>query len=191
MRSSNHAVVSPRRIHTKKFLLRSLTAILFALGLLLLYLTNAGLVSFDEPYIRRVSRELVAKPHSAATTIAFVDVNVIPLDRERVLPHQTVVVRDGVIATMSDSSRVAVPIGALEIEGAGKYLMPGLVDMHVHIQGENDLLLLVANGVTTARNMWGNTDLNLRLGLPDQLELREQIKRGEVFGKHLLNFGAL
>ena len=65
--------------------------------------------------------------------IAFVDVNVIPMDEERVLENQTVIVHDGVIEKIGNSSEVDVPDSALVIDGHGKYLMPGLVDMHVHI----------------------------------------------------------
>ncbi len=68
------------------------------------------------------------------------------------------------------------------IDGRGKYLMPGLVDMHVHIQFEDDMLLWVANGVTSVRNMWGHTGKMLQFGFPDQLELREQIEQGTLFG---------
>src|SRR5690348_5013930 len=64
-------------------------------------------------------------------TIAFVDVNVVPFDRERVLEAQTVIVREGRIAQIGPASKVKVPAGALKIDGRGKYLMPGLADMHV------------------------------------------------------------
>ncbi len=50
------------------------------------------------------------------------------------------------------------------VDGTGKYLMPGLVDMHVHIESENDMLLFVANGVTSVRNMWGNTGKKRQVG---------------------------
>ena len=46
-----------------------------------------------------------------------------------------------------------IPKGVVEIDGTGKYLMPGLADMHVHAWNENDLILFVANGITTIRNM--------------------------------------
>src|SRR3712207_555615 len=64
---------------------------------------------------------------------AFEHVNVIPMDRERVLRDQTVVVRDGLITEVGDARRVRVPAGALRIDGRGKYLLPGLVDMHTHL----------------------------------------------------------
>jgi len=66
-------------------------------------------------------------------TVAFIDVNLIPMDKERVVPHQTVIVRNGVIAEIGDVSRVKIPAGTQRIDGTDKYLIPGLTDMHVHL----------------------------------------------------------
>lgn len=115
---------------------------------------------------------------------AFVGVNVVPMDRERVLENQTVVIRDGRIAEIGPAAKVKVPEGAQRIEAQGKYLMPGLAEMHGHLphpnQGEavanSFLTLFVANGVTTVRGMYG---------FPNHPELRGRISRGEVFGPRL------
>src|SRR5687767_11159314 len=63
---------------------------------------------------------------------AFVNVNVVPMDSERVLTGQTVVVRDGRITEIGEAAKVKIPEGAMRIDAPGKYLMPGLADMHVH-----------------------------------------------------------
>src|SRR5690606_30743819 len=94
--------------------------------------------------------------------IAFVGVNVVPMDSERVLEGHTVVVRDGRIASVTaDDSQV--PEGARRIDGEGRWLMPGLAEMHGHVPGpdnpqyaEDMLFLYVSNGVTTVRNMAGH-----------------------------------
>lgn len=151
-----------------------IVVILFVAGLGLLYLTNSGLLPLGKPYIVQKSPDL--QPEN--TLVAFVNVHVVPMDRERILENQTVVVRDGVIERIGDSGEVDMPAAALVIEAEGKYLMPGLVDMHVHVKEENELLLFVANGVTTVRDMWGTTGMQLRLGYPDQLALREQDRSG-------------
>ena len=114
-------------------------------------------------------------------TTAFVGVNVIPMDRERVMRNQTVVVSDGIITQIGDVKKVKVPKDALRIDGSGKYLMPGLVDMHTHLLSDNDefpdsiaedeLRVMVANGVTTIR---------LMIGTPEQLVLRARSARGEI-----------
>lgn len=116
---------------------------------------------------------------------AFVDVNVVSMGSERILPRQTVVVRGGVIAEMGPSSRIRIPAGATVVPGAGKYLMPGLMDLHVHMAGPNEiqhalLKLYVANGVTTI--------LNAR-GAPEHLGLRAAIAKGDVFGPTLYTVG--
>src|SRR3712207_5329212 len=108
-----------------------------------------------------------ARAQEAARATAFVNVNVIPMDRERVLKNQTVVVRDGLIAEVGDAKKVRVPAGALRVDGRGKYLLPGLIDMHTHLFSDGDfpdalagdeLMLMLANGVTTARLMIGTPE---------------------------------
>jgi Amidohydrolase family len=100
-----------------------------------------------------LARTLHADPRG---TYAFVDVNVVPMDRERVLEHQTLVVTDGVITALGDTRSTALPEKAARIEGHGKaYVLPGLADMHVHLKEEKDLALYVANGVTTVLDMGG------------------------------------
>jgi len=99
----------------------------------------------------------------SAETVAFTNVNVIPMDRERVLANQTVVVKNGLIVEIGDTKKVKLPKDALRIDGTGKYLIPGLVDMHTHLLSDSDefpdsigpdeLRVMVANGVTTVRFM--------------------------------------
>jgi imidazolonepropionase-like amidohydrolase len=111
-----------------------------------------------------------------------VDVTVIPMDRERALPHQTVVVREDRIAAVGDAKRVRPPAGALRVDGRGKFLIPGLADMHAHPDTTGDLLLFVANGVTMIRNMFGE---------PKHLRWREQIARGELLGPTIYTAGPI
>ena len=111
--------------------------------------------------------------------VAFVNVNVVPMDSERVLADQTVVVRGEQIVEVGPAGKVKVPAGAQRVDGRGKYLLPGLAEMHGHVPPpqapreftEAVLFMYVANGVTTVRGM---------LGAPGQLELRERANRGEV-----------
>ncbi|MGH7529159.1 MAG: amidohydrolase family protein [Gemmatimonadales bacterium] len=116
--------------------------------------------------------------------VAFVNVNVVPMDRPGVLENQTVIVRAGQIAELGPSARVRVPDGATRVDGRGKYLMPGMGEMHGHLPNpsagpeitENVLFLYVANGVTVVRGMQG---------LPPHLELKGRIARGELLGPRL------
>jgi imidazolonepropionase-like amidohydrolase len=119
-------------------------------------------------------------PARAQTQTAFVDVNVIPMDKERVLQHQTVIVRNGVITEIGDVKRIKIPAGAQRIDGAGKFLIPGLTDMHVHLftddefpdeLAEDELRIMIAYGVTTIR---------LMTGTPEQLLLRRKSAAEEI-----------
>ena len=131
---------------------------------------------------------LTAGPSAQGTGIvAFEGVTVIPMDRERVLSNQTVLVRGGRIAEVGQAGRVTVPTGATRIDGRGKFLIPTLGDMHAHIPGgtfgtqltgdasdrsvDRVLFLYVANGVGTIRNT---------LGHPSHLPLRARAARGEI-----------
>ena len=117
----------------------------------------------------------------SAQTIAFTNVNVIPMDRERVLANQTVVIKNGLIAEIDDAKNVKLSKGAVRIDGTGKYLIPGLVDMHTHLLSDSDeypdaigpheLRVMVANGVTTVRFM---------IGTPELLALRSRSANAEL-----------
>ena len=89
------------------------------------------------------------------TATVFRDVTVVPMDGDRLLPHHTVVVRGDRIESVRPHAHAVVPPDAVVIDGSGRYLMPGLVDMHVHYNSRRYGLLFVANGVTTVRNMFG------------------------------------
>src|SRR5689334_4945275 len=126
----------------------------------------------------------VAPPTDTVT--AFVDVSVIPMNREQVLEHQTVLVQGNRITALGPAQKIQVPDEAKKVDGRGKYLIPGLADMHVHISVDLDsgseavpkdierrLFALVANGVTTIRLMSGE---------PGQLVVRRLIREGKLLG---------
>jgi imidazolonepropionase-like amidohydrolase len=124
-------------------------------------------------------------PGGGGGVTAFVNVNIIPMDRERVLKDQTVVVRDGRIAEIGDAAKVKAPEGALRVDGRGRYLVPGLIDMHTHLFSDeelpdslagDELAVMVANGVTTVR---------LMIGTPEHLVMRRKVERGEVLSPTL------
>lgn len=128
----------------------------------------------------------IAVPVSVrAETAAFIGVNVLPMDSDQVLSDQTVIVRDGLIIAMGEKKAVRAPKDAVRIDGAGRYLMPGLSDMHAHIAGygaddgglaESQLFLYLATGITTIRDASGT---------PTHLNLRERVEAGEILGPRL------
>ena len=122
-----------------------------------------------------------AQTQTAAATV-FTNVNVLPMTSETVLPGQTVVVVDETIGQVGPAGEVEVPSGATVVDGAGRYLMPGLAEMHAHVPPGDDpprdaveeiLFLYVANGITTIRGM---------LGSAYQIPLADELERGEVLG---------
>ena len=126
-----------------------------------------------------------------SAAIAIVNVNVIPMDRERVDAGQTVLVRGDRIVAIGAAGELPVPTGATVIEGAGRYLVPGLTDAHVHLVGDGtgfgtsrpdfgDGPLYLAYGVTTV--------FNLR-GTPVQLEWRRRVEKGELVGPTIYTAG--
>ncbi len=139
----------------------------------------AGAQSASSPAASAPSRAVTAP------AVAFVDVNVIPMDRQRVVGGQTVIVRGDRIESVGPTRGTRVPAGAIQINGRGKYLMPGLAEMHAHVlpaqaQGNADerlnrdiFFLYIANGITAIRAM---------LGAPNQLILRNRLASHELLG---------
>ena len=117
--------------------------------------------------------------------LAIVSATVLPMDSERVLPDHTVLVKDGRIAAVLPADEVTVGSDTVVISGEGRFLMPGLAEMHGHLPGANSppaltedvLVLYVANGVTTVRGMQGHES---------QLTLRDRIEAGELIGPRLI-----
>ncbi len=122
---------------------------------------------------------------------AFVGVNVIPMDSLRILEDQTVIIRNRIIEKIGNKNEVNIPDSIKIIEGQNKYLMPGLTDMHVHINNENELFLFIAHGVTSVQNMWGYRGLPRLMGFPNQLDLRNKINTGVLFGPTIYSAGTI
>jgi predicted amidohydrolase YtcJ len=101
----------------------------------------------------------------------FEHVNVVPMDRELVLEQRAVAVRDGRIIAVVDQSDAARVNARERINGGGRYMLPGLADMHVHLRTDPQTTfnLFLANGVTTARNV-NDTD-----GGFDHVQLRSDV----------------
>ena len=120
-----------------------------------------------------------APQNQSPQTVAFTNVTVVPMASNRLLSNQTVIVTKDRITAVGPTSTTKVPADALRVDGQGKFLMPGLGEMHAHIPSlnqprehiDNVLFLYVAAGVTTARGMQGAAG---------QLDLREAAKRGDI-----------
>jgi imidazolonepropionase-like amidohydrolase len=114
---------------------------------------------------------------------AIVNVNVVPMTSAAVVPNATILIENGRIKAVGPDVRV--PGGTRTIDGRGAFVIPGLADMHTHLYSDGEvpdsaapaeLGVMLANGVTATRMMGGT---------PEQLHLRDQVRRGEVLGPQL------
>ncbi len=123
-----------------------------------------------------------AEPAKRPGEYAFVNVSVIPMRTEGVVERQTVIVKGDRIIEMGPVDAVKVDPGVTVIDGKGRYLLPGLADMHVHIWDARELPLYIANGITTVRNMWGEGTT---------LAMRKRIMTGELIGPTIVTGGRI
>jgi hypothetical protein len=122
--------------------------------------------------------------------VAITNVTVVPMTGpvtatsagDAPLEHHTVVVHGDRIIAIVPSASVIVPAGSTTIDGTGKWLMPGLTDMHVHTWSESDLTMFLAAGVTTIRNMFGS---------PQHLAWRGEIAKGTRLGPTIVTAGPI
>ncbi len=119
--------------------------------------------------------------------IIIAPVGVISMERDAVLLNQAVIVKNGIITYVGDAKKAKPSKDAWQIGGTGKFVMPGLAEMHAHVppngdidQAKDVLTLFLANGVTTIRGM---------LGHPNHLVLRSKINSGEILGPHFYTTG--
>jgi len=111
-------------------------------------------------------------------TTVFHNISVIPMDTERVLAHQTVLVRDGKIIQVGPVNSVDPPTGSIVISGQDKFLIPGMADMHTHVDRKEMLPLFLAAGVTTV--------LNMGLASPEFVTaVRNDVREGTTVGPRI------
>jgi len=121
----------------------------------------------------------VAPPTPDHKLIAFVDVTVLTMESPQPIGHATVLVDGSSIAKIGNN--LEVPANADKIDCRGKFLIPGLHDMHVHLDNTKGMLqLFVSAGVTTVRNMAGS---------PRTVAFRDKIARGELLGPTIYTTG--
>ena len=101
--------------------------------------------------------------------ILIKNVNIIPMTQDTILEHKMILLKDGMINQISDEINSE---NAEVIDGKNKYLIPGLIDMHVHVWDKYELGVYLANGVTTVRNLWG---------MPMHLRMKEAINNDEIY----------
>ena len=115
--------------------------------------------------------------------VSITRVSVVDVVNGRVLPNRTVTIKGETIVSISVDG--AAPRGARTVDGQGKFLIPGLWDMHTHLEatGASALDLHLANGVTGIRDMGSALDVIL--------PMRDRIRRGELSGPQIVAAGPM
>ena len=94
----------------------------------------------------------------APDTVIIEHVSVVDVVTGSILPDRAVLINDGMITAITDSRLSGSTTGAVVVDATGKYLIPGLWDMHVHIADSSYLNRFIAAGVTGVRDMGGGLD---------------------------------
>ena len=118
-----------------------------------------------------------AKPDRTQVPIALTHVTVIDVTGGPARRDTTVLITGDRITAIGDRASIPLPADAKVIDATGKFLIPGLWDMHVHWYSRDTFTLFIANGVTGVRQMFGNSDL---------LRWREQIAKGSLIGPRMI-----
>jgi imidazolonepropionase-like amidohydrolase len=116
-------------------------------------------------------------------TLAITRVSIVDVIDGRILPNSIVTIKGETISSMSQDG--TAPADAQVIDGQGKFLIPGLWDMHAHIQSNEKawLPLYIANGVTGIRDMGADLDFIL--------DIREATSSGRTLGPRIVAAGPI
>jgi Amidohydrolase family len=116
-------------------------------------------------------------PTAKAQSLVITHVTIIDTTGGPAKPNMTVVIAGGRITEVAKSGEIRLPKNAKTVNANGKFLIPGLWDMHVHWYEKDYLPLFIANGVTGTRQMYG---------VPMFQQWRKEIEAGQLLGPHIL-----
>lgn len=116
-------------------------------------------------------------PDAENTSYLIKNVNVLPMSSDTILRNTMVLIENGIIQEVSTN---IIGRDLPTIDGQNKYLVPGLIDMHVHVWDNYELGLYLASGVTTIRNLWGQ---------PMHLRMKAGINPQEIVSPHFFTAG--
>jgi imidazolonepropionase-like amidohydrolase len=124
-----------------------------------------------------LSALLPAQPSPSLRPLAFTHVTVIDGTGAKPRLDQTVIITGDRIAALGRGGRLKLPADTQTVDATGRYLIPGLWDMHVHIGWRSDLPLFIANGVTGVRAMDGDAEYRL---------WRKEVEAGALVGPRMV-----
>src|SRR5712691_6873036 len=128
-----------------------------------------------------------AQPTPKSKSLVLAHATVIDATGAPAKRNMSIVIVDGRIVALGKTGKVRVPADAEVIDATGKFLIPGLWDMHIHSggyeNGKKYFPLLIANGITGIRDMGSPLDEILRL--------RREVEAGEIIGPHMIIAGPI
>ena len=149
--------------------------LLIFIGILFLALVAALIIDLQQTSYLKMSNNVDAKTNS----YLIKNVNVIPMTQDTVLVNQIVYIKEGIIASIGGQIEIE---NIQIIDGKNGFLMPGLVDMHVHVWDKQDLGLFLVNGITAIRNLWG---------MPMHLRMKKEISSEKIISPMFFTTGPM
>ncbi len=125
----------------------------------------------------KLAHELTQKPGGP---VAIVNANLFDARSNSVVPNSTVLVDGDRIAGVGSGIKIPLPANAKIVDAKGKFLMPGMWDMHVHLS-PGDGLMDIANGITSVRDLANDTDM--------LLAMKKNIEAGDEIGPRIVMSG--
>lgn len=126
-------------------------------------------------------------PNKTLTPFAITNVSVIDIEAGSLIPGQTVVIEKGQITNIGPTASIIMPENAIQIDATGKFLIPGLWDMHAHLgtkmSPQLTLPLFIAGGVTNIREL-GGVSLDYKRGI------HQKILSGALIGPRLMGYAS-
>ncbi|WP_299440365.1 amidohydrolase family protein [uncultured Aquimarina sp.] len=155
-------------------LLRRIFKIIFILiGILLITILIILGVDIQKTSYLKVKKNEFANNNSYLIR----NVNIIPMTQDTILTNKMIYVKEGIIQSIENSIKVQ---DIEVIDGENRYVMPGLIDMHVHIWDRYELGLYLSNGITAVRNLWG---------MPMHLRIKEDVNNEEIISPMFFTTG--
>lgn len=163
--------------------------------LIRLVLTLVGIVAVGWLVLVVGSRNVPAPSGAAFTAVTITNVNVVDIDAGVVRARQNVIIRDGVITAMADADHVAPPADIDVIDATGRFLMPGLWDMHVHLGNRfshyHDAAAFVANGVFYVRDLSSDCiDCVLLRSIDEMRDMNARFQADEWLGPDIVELSS-
>ena len=126
---------------------------------------------------------LVAQKIPSNQPIVLTHITVIDMTGAPPKSDMTVIINGNLITALGKSNKIRIPKNAQAVDARGKFLIPGLWDMHVHLQATTPFPLFIANGVLGVRHMGGN--------LKQVYEWREQVRQGKLLAPRIVACGSV